>query len=717
MNAAPHAILSGVVVLERTDRLCVSLCGSLLAELGATVLQVAGADRDFGLTDTARAQAKQLTTRGKTRVVDASVSGGTAWRRLAERADIVLLEYQGPKDGGLIAANADGRVVCLFSSFGIDAPAGDNQAGETALQALGGMMAATGAKGGPPERANVPIVEMFTALNATTAVLSALRSGRAAVLDIAAFDSALAVLATFVSTVAVGRSDGYRIGCAHHLISPWNVYRASDGWIQICSTTDEHWRSVARLCGRDDLRDDLRFFKMRDRLKNVGAVDEVIGAWIAGRSADEAVRGFLSCGIPAGRVRTVPQVVQDADLRARGMVVEADGAGPRIGSFIGASLGGARSTQPSCSVANADGVLAALGARATRPEKEVSNPGVPLEGIRVVEIGAYTAGPLAGRYLADLGAEVIKVEFAGGEVSRAWLPQFGEHSGYFVNCNLGKASAILDLKNAADHARFLALVRTADVFLENLRPGALDNLGLGPDKLLGACPALIYCSVSGFGRAAGSRPALDSVVQAEGGLMSLVGQGDRPQRVGVSIADQAAAHSAPLLILAALRRRAATGAGGHIDLSMQDVLAWVTALAWPNGNEALAPWTTLEAADGWVMARGNLPPESVAARMKTLTRDAAVDYLQDAGVEAVGILEMGEVFAHEAIRRRNLVQFIETRDGSKLPILSSPHRLGLKASPERLPGPAGADTTRIFERLGTQESEPQIGSNESAGTS
>lgn len=721
MSSAPHSTLSGVVVLERADRLCVSVCGSLLAEFGATVLQVTGADYDVDLTATAHAKAKQLTTAGKTLITDQAVSCATTWQQLVKRADIVLLGYQGPQDRVLVADEVARGLVCAFSSFGADAPAGIYHAGETALQALGGIMAATGTQGGAPERANVPIVEMFTALNATTAILAALRVGKPAFLDIAGFDSALALLATFVSTVAAGRGHGYRVGCGHHLCSPWNVYHAADGWIQLCSTTDEHWRSVARLLGRDELGDDPRFAKSKDRLKNADAVDQVIGDWIAGRSADNAVRDFLNCGLPAGQVRTVAQVIQDPDLRARGIVVEADppASSPlRVGSFLSASLGGVRAALPSGKVMDVDAVLSMLGPKATQSERVVCSSATPLQGIRVIEVGAYTAGPLAGRYLADLGAEVIKVESPGGEVSRAWPPHFGEHSGYFVNCNLGKASVVLDLKNAVDHARFVTLVRAADVLVENLRPGALDNLRLGPDQLLGESPGLIYCSISGFGRAALSRPALDSVVQAEGGLMRLVGQGDRPQRVGISIADQVAAHAAPLLILAALRKRALSGAGGHIDLSMQDVLAWVTGLAWPDGEPALVPWAALETADGWVTMRGGPPPEHIVMRVKTLTRDATVAFLQEAGFEAVGVLEMGEVFAHEIVRRRNLVQFVEAGGGVKLPILSSPHRVGVPPGPERLPGLPGADSARIFGRArGGIGRAPQSGSKESGGTS
>ncbi|MGE0749154.1 MAG: CoA transferase [Variibacter sp.] len=695
MTTAPRSTLSGIVVLERTDRPCVSICGGLLADLGATLLHVAGAERDIDLSASARARMQRRALSGKTRITEPCDT--SSWQRLVERADVVLLAPEEHEDRDWLARESSRRIVCAFSSFGSDAPAGTYHAGETALQAAGGMMAATGTRGGAPERANVPIIETFAGLNAATAILAALRTGKPRLLDVAAFDGAVALLSTFVSTIVAGRGDGYRIGCGHHLCSPWNVYRAADGWVQLCSATDVHWRSIARLLARDDLGDDPRFAKSKDRLKNAAMVDEFIGAWIAERSADEAVRLLLKSGLPAGWVRTVPQIVHDADLRARGMVVEddeSDGATVHVGSFVSASAGEKRSGKSSAG--SADETLAALGPKTAQSERTASAGAAPLDGIRVVEIGAYTAGPLAGRYLADLGAEVIKVESPGGEVSRGWLPQFGEHSGYFVNCNLGKASVVLDLKNPADHARFVDLVRTADVLLESLRPGALNKLGFGPDKLLQLCPGLIYCSVSGFGRAAGSRPALDSVVQAEVGMMWLVGEGDRPQRVGVSIADQAAAHAAPLLILAALRRRATSGAGGLIDLSMQDVLAWATGLAWPDGGAALAPWAMYETADGWIIARGGPLAEHIVAQTKTLTRKAAVAHLQQSGIEAVGVLEMGEVLAHEAIRRRNLVQFVDVEGGAKVPVLSAPHRLGLPASRERLPSPLGADTARIL---------------------
>ncbi|MDB5592425.1 CoA transferase, partial [Enterovirga sp.] len=346
----------------------------------------------------------------------------------------------------------------------------------------------------------------------------------------------------------------------------------------------------------------------------------------------------------------------------------------------------------------AEALLARLG---PRPAAASAGPSRPLEGVRVVEVGPYTAGPLAGRYLADLGAEVIKVESPGGEVTRSWPPRFGGHGGYFVNCNAGKASVVLDLKAPEDRARFIALVRTSDVLLENLRPGALGKLGLGPADLRRVAPRLVYASVSGFGRDAGARPALDSVVQAEAGLMWLVGAGERPQRVGISIADQAAAHAAPLLILAALRQRDSTGEGQDVDLAMEDVLGWMLELAWPDGDPALAPWSTVPAADGWVVARAE--SEAVAAVLSgagELAREGVVARLAAAGIEALAVLEPGEALAHEAVRRRGLVQAVPTGADATVPVLSAPHRFGRGPLPIGAPpGPAGHDAGRLLDGL------------------
>lgn len=701
-KAVPNHCLDGIVVVERADRLAVSVCGSLLAELGATVLQVTGSGHDIGLTAQASIKASRLTALGKTCVKLDESNQADSWKRLVERSDVVVIGYDSPADAELLAKESSRRIVCALSAFGTDAPTPTTKSDEMILQAAGGLMAATGAAGGAPESSSAPVIEMMAAINAATAILAALRMDGRGSLDIAGFDSAIALLSTYVSTVVNGRVDGYRVGCGHHLCSPWNVYQAADGWVQICSTTDEQWHALLRLVGRADLINEPSFTGSAARLDNIAAVDDIIGTWTTQKSVDELVQIVLGIGLPVGKVRTVSELTRDVDLTARGMVAAsstAAGSGPRPGSFIGASFGASVAADGKNAPVAVETALASLGSRERYPAQCASTGKKPLEGIRAIELGAYTAGPLAGRYLADLGAEVIKVEAAGGEISRKWVPQFGGHSGYFANCNIGKKSIVLDLKSDNERTRLLELLMSADVLMENLRPGALDKIGLGPKALLRLKPRLVYCSLSGFGRAAGSRPALDTVVQAEAGMMWLVGDGGRPQRVGISLADQAAAHAAPLLILAALRGRDLSGEGRHIDLSMQDVLAWMIGLAWPDGEAALSPWATLAVSDGWIVARDGTRARALLEKTGAVTRQDAIALLATAGTESACVLEMGEVMAHESVRRRNLIQWVPAADGAKIPVLSAPQRVGgTPFATGPLPSAAGADNDKFLSR-------------------
>lgn len=684
---AAETCLTGVVVVERDDRLAVSVCGTLLAELGATVVRVETGAIYPGLTEPALRRAAVLARSGKTSLaLDLAAQGDlTIWHGLVERADILLLSPAGAGDDELVERESRNRVVVAVTTLGRDALADD--CGEIALQAMGGIMACTGKAAGAPEQVQVPIVEMMTGINAATAALSALRQherhGVQQTADVAAFDSEVALFTAFVSNVADGKKEGYRLGCGHHLCAPWNAYPTADGWVQICLAADAQWHSLLGLIGRPDKGSEERFADNAGRVRNSSEVDALIVEWTGRRSSAEIVASLLQVGLPVGLIRTIPDVLDSPDFIARGMVGGTDAIDDPGSAQPGSFLRMGRTpglVSRGRSAAEGHAVLAELG---PTPRREVASgpaEAKPLSGIRVLEIGPYTAGPLAGRYLADLGAEVIKIEPPGGEVSRSWTPQFEGHSGYFANCNVGKSSLVLDLRSAVDRESFLELVQSSDVLLENLRPGALEKLGFGPQALTRLAPRLIYCSVSGFGHTGALRPALDSVVQAEAGMMWLVGGADEPQRVGVSIADQAIAHAAPLAILAALRFRDSHGRGQHVDLAMCDVLAWLTQLAWPDGRPALVPWTQTAMRDGWIVAACSAETlDSLLGEAGlTGTRQEAVDCLRRAGVAAAPVLEMGEVFQHEAIARRGLVQFPDA-DGARIPVLSAPFRLGGRA--------------------------------------
>ncbi len=246
-----------------------------------------------------------------------------------------------------------------------------------------------------------------------------------------------------------------------------------------------------------------------------------------------------------------------------------------------------------------------------------------LDGLRVLDLSRVLAGPFTGMLLADLGADVIKIEVPGrGDDARSFPPHVQGESAYFMSLNRNKRSLTLNLKAEAGKALFLKLVAKADILVENFRPGTMSKLGLGYETLQEVNPRLIYAAVSGFGHSGpySQRPAYDAIVQAMGGIMSITGQkGGEPTRVGSSIGDITAALFAAVGILAAVVKRQETGRGQMVDVSMLDsqVAILENAIArytvtgevpGPIGNRhpSIIPFETFATADGQIMvAAGN----------------------------------------------------------------------------------------------------------------
>jgi crotonobetainyl-CoA:carnitine CoA-transferase CaiB-like acyl-CoA transferase len=249
----------------------------------------------------------------------------------------------------------------------------------------------------------------------------------------------------------------------------------------------------------------------------------------------------------------------------------------------------------------------------------------PLAGLKVVELARILAGPWAGQLLADLGAEVIKVERPGtGDDTRAWGPPFAADgsAAYFHGCNRGKSSIAIDLESAKGQVQVRDLVREADVLIENFKVGGLARYGLDYGSLSALNPRLVYCSITGFGQDGpyAGRAGYDVMVQGMGGIMDLTGAPDGgPQKIGVAFADIFAGVYAATAILAALRGREATGKGCHIDMALLDVQVAVLANQAMNylvGGEVphrlgnahpnIAPYQSFAVADGHVIvAVGN----------------------------------------------------------------------------------------------------------------
>lgn len=238
-----------------------------------------------------------------------------------------------------------------------------------------------------------------------------------------------------------------------------------------------------------------------------------------------------------------------------------------------------------------------------------------LSGLVVLEFSRVLAGPWCGMMLADLGAEVLKIEGFDGDETRGLGPPFKDGlSAYFACCNRNKKSLALDLRHPQARALVEALVRRADVVIENYRTGAAESLGLGYAELSAINPGLVYCSISGYGRTGpdASRPGYDFVVQAESGLMSITGPADgEPHKVGVAVADLATGQNAAIAILAALRHRDATGQGQQIDVSLFDTqLSWLANIGsnvlftgddaprYGNAHASIVPYQAFLASDG-----------------------------------------------------------------------------------------------------------------------
>ena len=381
----------------------------------------------------------------------------------------------------------------------------------------------------------------------------------------------------------------------------------------------------------------------------------------------------------------------------------------------------------------------------------------PLTGIRVVEVGNYMAGPFCGMQLADLGADVVKVENpAGGDLARLLEPIVDGESGNFARLNRGKRGLALDLKRSDGKALFRRLAERADIIVENLRPGTMRDLDLDPEALMRANPRLIYCAVTGWGQDGpyADRPALDIIVQGMSGLMSVTGEdGGEPVKVGVAISDLTAGLYGTIAILAALSARERDGTGQLVDVSMFEssvaLAVWEAGQFFTTGeiprasgsaHKLVAPYQAVRAADGHFIVGATTPPNWTAfcavlglghlerdERFADATRRRAnvtaliplieevtalrpmsdwLTRLRSAGVPCAEIADYGDAFEDPHLRARGFFTDLPHTRLGQLRGLGSPLRLG--RTPVRLEraGPLLGEHSRdVLAELGCDEAE------------
>lgn len=363
----------------------------------------------------------------------------------------------------------------------------------------------------------------------------------------------------------------------------------------------------------------------------------------------------------------------------------------------------------------------------------------PLSGLRVVELARVLAGPWAGQTLADLGAEVIKIEAPRGDDTRQWGPPFVTRdadvsASYFHSTNRGKASVTIDFKDASDKARLLELIDSADILIENFKVGGLAKYGLDYASLRARCPRLIYCSITGFGQTGpyAHRAGYDFIIQGMSGLMSITGAPEgQPQKSGVAITDLFTGVYATTAILAAVHQRSQTGRGQQVDMALLDVavamtsnqgMNYLTSGAVPgrmgNAHMNLTPYQVFDCADGHIIiATGNdaqyqrlcgllalawmaEAPEFLRNSDRVANRDEMTRLLSEAtvlrsredllaaceaeGVPAGPINDMADVMADPQVQAREMQIDLDGVPGIRTPIRFSDAELTLSRPAPKL---------------------------------
>jgi crotonobetainyl-CoA:carnitine CoA-transferase CaiB-like acyl-CoA transferase len=373
---------------------------------------------------------------------------------------------------------------------------------------------------------------------------------------------------------------------------------------------------------------------------------------------------------------------------------------------------------------------------------------LPLEGVRVLDLSRVLAGPYATMVLADLGADVIKVEHPErGDDTRHWGPPFaGGESAYFLSVNRNKRSIGVNLKTEEGLERVKKLATGSDVVFGNLRRGALEKLGLGYEALRETNPGLVYCSITGFGPGKDQdRPGYDFLIQARGGIMGITGfpDGD-PTKVGVAIADIVCGLYAATAILAALHRRSETGEGAHIEVPLFETqLSWLANRAQEylvsgedkgrmgNAHPTIVPYQTFDASDKPIaVAVGNntqfanlckaigleelaqderyaTNPDRVANReelVEILQRefskrpaDEWVEEIRDAGVPCGPVNALADVFTDEHVLSSGVLQDVDHPAAGMLKMLASPVLVDGGRLPIRRPPPTLGQHTEELE--------------------
>jgi crotonobetainyl-CoA:carnitine CoA-transferase CaiB-like acyl-CoA transferase len=583
-NHKENYMLDDIVVLEAGSRVAVGYAGKLLRDGGATVVRLEPAGGD-PIRSVDPAYAEHLHA-GKGSVTD--VTASPTARALADRIDVVLGD-EAPATQALIdelRVDHPRLMIVNVSPYGLDGPDATTPATDFTLQGEAGISLVHPSGDRPAITAGVPLAELTGGAAAAMAVVAGLLA------DDADPSPVTADISLFESAIALQQFPWLSNRIEHHSPYPLpqapvpGVERASDGWVCIVSVTPPQWKDFKRIAQVPAL-DDPRFDTLNDRVVLTHEVTALVREFTSRHTIDELVELGAANRVPIAPVTTPGTIAAMAPFAARDSFVPS-----ATGEFIAPR-------PPFCVDADDSYTSARLAApgqddgrtwslpRRVRNSADGINPQRPLEGLRVVELGTFQAGPMVTMNLASLGAEVIKVETVNRpdliryngvptDVDRSW-----ERGAPFLGANLGKKDITADLADPRGLAVVRDLIAEADVVLENYGPRVLESRGLDYQGVREINPDIVMVRMPAWGLVGPwrDRPGFTYTVNAASGMAELTGYADGEPMLTGTVVDPFAAFVASFVTIAAIRRRRISGRGTHLEIPLCDVAIQLTAQA------------------------------------------------------------------------------------------------------------------------------------------
>ena len=588
--------LAGWRVVDLSRNIAGPYCSKMLVDAGAEVVKVESPDggdplRRWTASDSTLAEGEdgalfQFLNASKQSIAldPATPADRDTLCALAARADLVIEDY-GP--GGLdergipverLQAENPGLSVLSISPWGLEGPGADRPATEFTLQAATGSIDYRGLPGRKPVAAGGRIGEWaggsFAAPAALSAVLSARKTGRGHHVDLSMFESMLICLTVY-----------------HDLNSQWNegplgrsieipsIEPAKDGYVGYCVVTGQQWTDFCAMLGRQDIAEDHRYLDAKARMEHIGPMRTMIQDWTRERTVDELIELAGMLRIPAAEIGNGETLPGMAQMKARGVFQPGPGGflQPRPPYLLEHTDPRPAGPPPALNE-HAESIRAHLEAPPPKPEAAASGGDpLPLEGLRVVDLTAFWAGPVAAAYLADMGADVVKVEsiqrpdgmrFAGAVPN----DEMWEWSPVFHGANPGKRGITLKLDSEEGMALLHRLIGDADVVIENFSARVMENFGLGWEDIKKINPSIVMVRMPAFGLEGPwrDRPGFAMNVEQVSGLAWLTGYRDLPLVVRGACDPLGGMHAVFALLLA-LEHRRRTGEGQLVELPLVEV--------------------------------------------------------------------------------------------------------------------------------------------------